>query len=484
MMIRFGTGGWRDIIGENFTFDNVRRFSQGVANHIIESGKEKQGVVIGYDNRFMAEDFAKASSAVFAANSIPVLLLTPSVPTPLVNFVTIEEKTAAGLTFTASHNPYIYNGIKYVREHGLPATEEVTTELQESINKIPTSHIKTMEYDLGEREGLIKRLDYHDEFITFIESQVNMDKLKEAKLKVLYDPMFGTGVNAISTLLVDARCQVRTIHNSMDPLFGGRVPAPTEETLWRVVSMMKEKPGDYDIGIATDGDGDRIAVIDENGEYVHPNEIITLLYYYMLKYRKQKGAVVRNVSTTHLLDRVAEDFGFECIEKPVGFKHIAEGMTQTDAIIGGESSGGITIKGHLLEKDAILSAGLLLEMLAVTGKTLGQIRSEVKDRYGIRHYKEDNYAYSSGRKEDLKELVNRLDPEFIYEAPVTKTNRMDGVKWEWEDGTWCGVRFSGTEPLLRIIVESPEEEIQASVLANLRQKIDAALSVSKNTKSV
>jgi phosphomannomutase len=472
-MIRFGTGGWRDVIGEKFTFDNVRRFSQGIADQILQHNKQNQGVVIGYDNRFMAEEFAKASTEIFAANNIRVVLLTPSVPTPLVNFATIKEKAAAGLTFTASHNPYIYNGIKYVREGGLPATEDITSTLEKAINAIPIDGVKRMNYNRALEKDLVIRKNYTDDFILFIESQINMDLIKQANISVLYDPMFGTGINSLLTLLVDSRSKVKVIHDKADPLFGGRVPAPTETSLWRMTGMLKE--GVYDIGIATDGDGDRIAVIDEKGNYVDANEILTLLYYYLLEYKGIKGNVVRNISTTHLLDDIAKHYGYECVEKPVGFKHIAEGMLQADAILGGESSGGITIKGHLLEKDAILSAGILLEMLAYTRKPLSEIRQEISSKFGKRYFKEHNYHYEAEFKEHIKSMIFHTSSEKIYPDKLLEKKTYDGVKWEWEDGTWCLVRFSGTEPVLRIMVESPTDDKIEEIIQNVMKIIESSI---------
>ncbi|MEC5423470.1 hypothetical protein QGM71_08160 [Virgibacillus sp. C22-A2] len=285
----------------------------------------------------------------------------------------------------------------------------------------------------------------------------------------MYDPMFGTGVNTLLTLLVDTRSNVKIIHDKADPLFGGRVPAPTESTLWRLMAMMKED--EYDIGIATDGDGDRIAVIDEEGNYVDANEILTILYYYLLEYKKVKGNVVRNISTTHLLDVIAQSYGYQCYEKPVGFKHIAEGMLETDAILGGESSGGITIKGHLLEKDAILSAGILLEMLAHTKKSLKTIRDEITSKFGKRYYKEYNYTYESGNESHIEEIITNAKSEEVRQEKLSDYKTFDGVKWEWEDGTWCLIRFSGTEPLLRIMVESPYEKEIESIIQNVLKKI-------------
>src|SRR5690625_2404059 len=475
-MIKFGTGGWRDIIGENFTFDNVRRFSQGVANKIIQEGKEKQGVVIGFDNRFMAEEFAQASAEVFAGNDIQVYLLQPSVPTPLVNYVTKQEGTAVGLTFTASHNPYIYNGIKYVSEGGNPATIDITDALEKMINAIDITEVKKLSYKDALNLGTIERLNYDNEFIEFVESQLNMDKLKKSGLKVLYDPMYGTGINAIFTLLVDIRAQVKIIHDKIDPLFGGRVPAPTEDTLWRLMAMMKE--GDYHIGIATDGDGDRIAVVDETGDYVDANEILSILYYYLMAYKKDQGHVVRNISTTHLLDDIAESYGYTCYEKPVGFKHIAEGLIDTNAVLGGESSGGITIRGHLLEKDAVLSAGLLLEMLAETGKTLKELRQEIYQKYGERFYKEYNYEYEPKDIDIIHDTIATIQPEKMYDrVPLSAYKDYDGFKWEWEDGTWCLVRFSGTEPVLRMTAEAKDGTRAEEVIDKLIQIVEKPLSI-------
>lgn len=469
-MIKFGTGGWRDIIGENFTFDNVRKFSQGVSNQIIRSGKQSQGVMIGYDNRFMAEEFAKASVEVFAGNNIPVVLLTPSVPTPLVNYVTKEQGAAAGLTFTASHNPHIYNGIKYVREGGLPATEAITSELENVINSIDIEDVRKIPYQKALSINLVERKNYINPFIEFVESQIDMEIIKQSSINVLYDPMFGTGVDSILRLLIDTRSNVKVIHDKIDPLFGGRVPAPTEDTLWRLKGMMQE--GEYDIGIATDGDGDRIAVIDEEGKYVDANEILTILYYYFMEYKNIKGNVVRNLSTTHMLDEIAQHYGYNCIEKPVGFKHIAEGMLEHDAVIGGESSGGITIKGHLLEKDAILSAGILLEMLSNTKKSIKTIRDEIAKKFGRRYTAESNYVYQADKKEQILALVAGLNAEQLYEGKLTAYKSFDGFKWEWNDGTWCLVRFSGTEPVLRIMAESPIKENLDQVVRNIIAKVE------------
>lgn len=473
-MIKFGTGGWRDVIGEGFTFDNVRIFSQGVAKRIIDQSKQDQGVVIGYDNRFMSKQYAEAAAEVLSANLIPVFLLDESVPTPLVTFTTIKKQTAAGLMITASHNSYIYNGIKFVDEGGQPATEEITIELEGIINQINIKDVLRQDYQHELAHGLIRKINYQHEFMTFIKNQLDLNAMRSAQLKVLYDPMYGTGGSPVLNLLVDTQSRFKIIHHDVDPLFGGRVPAPSETTLWKLGAMMKEEI--YDIGIATDGDADRIAVIDNDGEYVHANEIIAILYYYLLEYKGQTGAIVRNVSTTHLLDKIAKTYGQQCVETPVGFKYIAEAMLTTDAIIGGESSGGITLRDHLLEKDGILAGGLMLEMLGKTGKPLTEIRQELKDKFGQFIFIEKHITYPENQKEMLMYFFNaNYQPNEICGVAIKNLNKQDGVKYVFENGDWLSVRFSGTEPLLRIMAESMDADTASNLVCHIEKIIDQQL---------
>lgn len=469
-MIKFGTGGWRDVIGENFNFDNVRMFSQGVASGMIASGKQQQGVVIGFDNRFMSEDYAKAAGEVFAANSIPVIFLTESVPTPLVNFVTKTKDLAGGLMFTASHNPYAYNGIKFVAENGYPANETVTAEMEEHINQLTMDDVVKIEFEVAIKEKLIERVDMTYEYVQFIKRSLDMDTLTCSNLKVLYDPMYGTGKTSTLHLLVTIQSKFNIINDYIDPLFGGRPPTPNEKTLWKLINMMKEES--YDIGLATDGDADRLAVVDNMGDFVHPNEILSILYYYLLEYKKLKGTVVRNVSTTHLVDAIATYYGEDCLETPVGFKYIAEGLVDSNAIIGGESSGGITIRGHLLEKDSLLATGILLEMLAKTGKTLAAIRKEIVNKFGSYVFSEENLTYPEVEKNTLIDFLNnKYKPDHIADQFVEKIERKDGLKYLFRSGDWVSIRFSGTEPLLRLMAESSNKEKSLSLISGIKEVI-------------
>lgn len=472
-MITFGTGGWRDRIAENFTFANVRLFAQGISDYIADRQQQAQGLVIGYDNRFLSEDFAIVAAEVFAGNGIHVLLLPQSVPTPLVTYVTERESMAAGLMFTASHNSAAYHGIKLVCKGGLPASVSVTTELERRMNSIRAEGIRRMDFEHAMAAGIIRRVDYHHEFVECIEQSLDMDRIRETKLNVLYDPMYGTGAASMIRLLTDARCRFSLIHDRHDPLFGGRDPAPSQDTLWRLMGLVRE--GAYDIGLATDGDADRLAIIDHEGTFIHPNEILSMLYYYFLEYRGERGGIVRSVCTTHRLDRIAAAYGEKCMETPVGFKHIATEMQASNAFIGGESSGGMTIRGQLLEKNGILAAGLILEMMAVTGMSLKEMRRQLTDRFGSFYFVESHLAYSYEKAERLRAEWEQFtrSPAKLYDLAVVSQERMDGVKWVLEDGSWICCRFSGTEPVLRLMAEA-DDDVKAvkliEAIANLLQQ--------------
>ncbi|WP_176758819.1 phosphoglucomutase/phosphomannomutase family protein [Alkaliphilus peptidifermentans] len=468
-MIKFGTGGWRGIIAEEFTFENVRLFAQAVAEDILEKDEESLGIVIGYDNRFMSENFAQSAGCVFAANGITVYMLHKPVPTPLVTFTTRELNTSCGLTFTASHNPAIYNGVKYTCKGGLPATVEFTSHLEDKINGLSVEQVKSISWEQAIKQNNIKIINMQHEYISDIESCLDLNLIKEKRMNVLYDPMYGTGVTCMEMLLVDSRCNLKTIHSQRDPLFGGRVPAPNRESLWRLRHMMKE--GKYDVAFATDGDADRLAVIDDRGDFLHPNEIIGLLYYYFLEVKGYMGGVARNVCTTHLLDSIAKEYGYRVYETPVGFKYIGEQLLTTDAIIGGESSGGIAIRNHLLEKDGILAAGLMLEMIAIKKKKLSEIIREMKERFGYFYFSEKNYRFLPKEKNKILEYVNCLVPNEITGREVVNVNKLDGVKYCLQDNSWISIRFSGTEPYLRVMAESSTEIQTAQMIQWLEQQI-------------
>lgn len=460
-MIKFGTGGWRALIGEDFTRDNVRLLTQAVANMIIAENNQEYSFVIGYDRRFLSDKAARWMGEVLAGNQIRVIFIEKIAPSPLIMYTVQMEKAKYGAAITASHNPADYNGIKIFTEGGRDATEVVTNKIEMFINQVSPEQIHSIDFEQGVETGLIIKSDPFNSYIDAIIKMINIDAIREKKLRVLLDPMFGVSKTSLQAVLITARCDVDIINERHDTLFGGRLPSPTEETLQRLKSTVIENG--YDVGIGTDGDADRIGLIDSNGEFIHPNKILVLLYYYLLKYKGIKGPAVRNLTTTHLLDRIADKFGEICYEVPVGFKHISSKMEETDAIIGGESSGGLTIKGHIHGKDGIFAASLLVEMISVTGKSLTEMLEEIYGEFGYCYMLESNFKFDQSTKEKLMTLLfqDKKLPGYSYE--IEKISYLDGVKIYFANGGWISARFSGTEPLLRIYAEMESEAMAKEV---------------------
>ncbi len=462
-MIKFGTGGWRAFIGEDFTKENVQLLSQALANHMKNEKRDDSGFVVGYDNRFLSDKAARWVSEVMAGNGIKVFLVEKAAPTPLIMFTVNCLDAYYGAAVTASHNPADYNGLKIFTRGGRDASEDVTRSLEEIISNINIADVKLVIFDSGVADGLIEIIDPFNQFIDSIISMIDMESIKNSKLKVVLDPMFGVSKTCLQTILLTARCELEIINNRHDTLFGGRLPSPSTHTLHRLKDLVIEKG--YDIGIGTDGDADRLGIIDEKGNFIHPNDILSILYYYLLKYKGWKGGVVRNLATTHLLDKIAAGFGEQCYEVPVGFKNISSKMEEKNALIGGESSGGLTIRGHIKGKDGIFAASLLIELLSVTGKSLSELLEEIHQQYGYFYMTESDYKFSLEVKEQIrtKLFVNKLIPNFDYQ--VEKTSYEDGVKVYFRNGGWIIARFSGTEPLLRIFSEM-ENEARANEISN------------------
>ena len=448
-MIKFGTGGFRAIIGDDFTKANVELLAQGLVNKMKVEKVEDSPLIIGYDRRFLSDIAAKWISGVFAANGIHVQFIDQEAPTPLIMFTVKQTGAKYGMAITASHNPAEYNGVKVFTEGGRDASKEVTNELEDYINSLTAADVTTMDFE--EAKKAVEIVDPMNDYIDSILSFVDIAKIKAKKLKILLDPMFGVSKTSLQTILLTCRCDVDVINDRHDTLFGGRLPSPSAKTLTRLSTMVVE--GGYDLGIATDGDADRIGLIDSHGAFIHPNDILVLLYYYLVKYKGWKGDCVRNIATTHLLDRLAASFGQTCYEVPVGFKWISSKMDETGAIIGGESSGGLTVKGHISGKDGIYAAALLVEMISVIGKPLNTILKEIKDEYGHCEMTEFNCRFSQEKKDELNELifVEKKLPDF-GEA-IEKVSYADGCKVYFKNGGWIICRFSGTEPLIRIFCE-------------------------------
>lgn len=450
-MIRFGTGGWRAIIADEFTKENIRLVTAGLCLLMQKEGYADCQVCMGYDRRFLSKEAMFWAAEVLAGYGFRPFVINRSSPTPLIMFTVKQMDLPYGMAITASHNPAIYNGIKIFTRGGRDADQTVTRKIEEQIALLRPEDVKSMDYSAALKQGIIQEGYPFNSYIDSVLSLVDIKKIQEARLRIALDPMYGVSHSSLRTILLTCRCDVDVIHEQHDTLFGGRMPAPSAEALRMLAGYVVENH--CDLGIATDGDADRLGVIDERGNYLHPNTLLVLLYYYLLQYRGWRGPCVRNNSTTHLLDRVAADFGEVCYEVPVGFKYISSKMAQTDAIIGGESSGGLAVKGHISGKDGIYAAALLVEMLAVSGRTVGQLHREITQKYGMLHYEEASFTTTPERKCILQQQVYEQDTLPDFGAEILSISRQDGCKVLFKDGSWVICRFSGTEPLLRMAAE-------------------------------
>lgn len=466
-MIQFGTGGWRAVIGDEFIKSNIQLLAKAMCNKMKAEGKTDKGMIIGYDKRFLSKEAMKWSGQVFAAEGIKTMLVNKAAPTPLIMYYVEKHEMPYGMMVTASHNPAIYNGIKIFTYGGRDADKEQTNEIEKYASKIKPEDVKKMDYDEAVKEGLIEEIYPLNEYLDNIIANIDMDAIRNAGLRVALDPMYGVSEIPLKTLLLTSRCDVETIHDNHDTLFGGKLPSPTATTLRGLITRVMDY--NFDIGIATDGDADRIGVIDDTGRYLHPNDILVLLYYYLVKYKGWHGAVVRNVATTHMLDKVAKKFGEQCYEVPVGFKYISAKMTEVDAVIGGESSGGLTVRGHINGKDGIYAAMLLIEMIAVTGRKISEIYKDIEAECGSIYMEERDYKFSVEKKAEIKRIL--MEEQRIPDLPykIEKVSYMDGCKIYFKNGGWVIGRFSGTEPLIRIFCEMPEKEDAIKVCDILKE---------------
>ena len=448
--ILFGTGGWRAIIGQDFVCENIRRVAQGIYLLMLEQNKADKPVIVGYDRRFLSETAAKWVAEVLTKNGVTVWLMERSAPTPLIMHTVKRENLWFGIEITASHNPATYNGIKLFTHEGRDASVEVTERLEEIIAEVEAPEI--LDYEEAKAQGLVKLLDNpFNNFLDDILDLLDVKALRKRGLRVLFDSMHGSGTYPLLVIFHTARCTIDTINTNKDAYFGGVMPAPSEKSLFALKNSVLN--GKYDLGIAMDGDGDRLGIIDSNGKYINANETLCLLYYYLVKYKGWRGPVVRNLATTHMLDKIAESFGEKCYEVPVGFKYISSKLDEVDAVLGGESSGGLTVRGHIHGKDSVYAASLFAEMVSVTGKTPSQMLNELQKEFGKFVMVEDDMSFDPSMKNAVQKVLleDKSLPEFSDE--IIRVNYEDGCKVYFEDG-FVICRFSGTEPLLRIFAES------------------------------
>ncbi len=463
--IKFGTDGWREIIADGFTFNNVRIVSNAIGNLILRNGNKSYPVIIGYDTRFLGKEFATECALTLAALGLKVELSKNTIPTPLIAFWACKApyKTNGAIQFTASHNPPKYCGIKYITSYGGPAPQEVTDEITRYLDpgKVQSRLDPTV---------IIPAFDPKEAYTKHIKELINFDIIKNTKLKVIYDPLYGAGNSYLDYLLKEAGCNTITLHNKRDPMFGNLLPEPKEEFL----NDLKESviSNQAIIGLATDGDADRLSAIDSCGTFFSPNKIASMLLRHLVKNKKLTGDVVRTLSTTHLMDHLAKAYGLSVIETPVGFKWICEQMIKNNVLIGAEESGGISILNHIPDKDAILAGMLLVEMLSYEKKSLKEIFNDtLKDA----NWKCINDRFDLHINDEQKQLlISRLQNGEIKECngiQVKSINNTEGTKYLFNDGSWFLARASGTEPMARVYFEATSEKSLQSMKGEIQKII-------------
>jgi phosphoglucomutase len=444
MAIRFGTSGWRAVIADEFTFAGVRSVTNAICSHFESRKPDGDLMIVGYDTRFLGEQFAEECANVISANAFRALLCDGPVPTPTISHVIRTHGAVCGINFTASHNPPQYNGMKLSTSDGAPALPEITRSVEELIE----GNISSAK--VAGSEGL-ETFSARPGYLADLETKINFDLIASAGGRYAYDPLWGTGRGYLDEALRSHGLEVTTIHDWRDVLFGGRSPEPEASHLDELREVVRSKG--CVLGLATDGDADRFGVIDSNGSFITPNQLIALLFDYLVESRKWSGGAARSVATSHLVDRVAESRGLPLYETPVGFKFIGELINEDKIVIGGEESAGLSIKGHYPEKDGILACLLAAEAVAARGTSLTEQLNDLYARVG---------KLESGRigvrltPELMGSLGDKLkqDPKEIGGRHVARTNRMDGVKFIFGDGSWLLMRPSGTEPVVRIYAES------------------------------
>ncbi|HEV8659255.1 MAG TPA: phosphoglucomutase/phosphomannomutase family protein [Thermoanaerobaculia bacterium] len=447
-MIRFGTSGWRGIIGEDFTFENVRVATQGVANYLKKSGQKGSGVVVAYDTRFLSEKFASEASKILAFNGIQAFLCTRDVPTPCVAYETVRRRAMGAINFTASHNPPEYNGLKFSTSNGAPALPEITKQIESEIHAL---QLKNERLDVYEKSELIEEIDPKDRYLNELRQKVDVEAIGKSGLRIAIDSLYGTSRDYLDYFLLEAGLEVKIIHNFRDPYFGGFSPECNEKNLGELRKIVVSEK--FDLGLATDGDADRFGIIDDRNRFVSPNVILALLAVYLKRYRNIPGGLARSVATTHLIDAIARKLGVQCYETPVGFKYIGELILADKIAMGGEESAGMSMYRHLPEKDGILACLLVAEMVARTGKKLNQLIEEMYAEFGYYYSKRSDMKLTPQLKETLaSKLAN--PPKKLDGFEVKEVNKTDGVKLIFDQQTWLLFRLSGTEPVARIYAEA------------------------------
>ena len=462
--IRFGTDGWRGIISRDFTFENVRWVSQAIVDYMVGKELHEKGLVIAFDRRFLSKEYAEEVASVASANGIRVFLSKVFAPTPALSWAVREKGAGGGVMVTASHNPPRYNGLKFKEHFGGSALPETTKEIEEILESRQAKNEDPLfiPFSEGLDNGLVEYFDPIPDYIAGIKRFINFDAIRGSGIKVAYDPMYGAGADILPAILNEAGIDVTQIRGEENPGFCGISPEPIDKNLNRLMDLVKTSA--CDIGLATDGDADRIGAVDEKGQFFNSHRILTLILKHLIEEKRLTGDVVRTVSGTFMIDLLGSKYGIDVHETPIGFKNICKKMLEGSVLLGGEESGGIGITSHLPERDGILTGLLLIEIMAIKGKGIYEVLEEVFDEFGPFHYDRIDLEIENERMANLRSVLDAYNPTNIVGVAVTSVNRTDGVKFILENGGWLLIRASGTEPVLRLYAESSSSKRVSELL--------------------
>ncbi|MXY45003.1 MAG: phosphoglucomutase/phosphomannomutase family protein [Dehalococcoidia bacterium] len=467
MPIKFGTDGWRGVIAEDFTFGNVRLCAQGTADMLSANGDDRS-VVVGYDTRFGSERFAVAVVEVFAGNGLRVLLADRPTPTPAIGFNVVAKGAGSGVVITASHNPPEWNGYKFKPDYGGSASPEIVAELERYVgNAERLGQSKVTALAEGVKSGLVEYFNPEPLYLENLRRLVDLDRIRRAGLRIVVDSMHGSGGGYLAKLVSGGSTSAVELRGDRNPSFPGMAqPEPLPQNLAGLIAEMAES--NADVGLATDGDADRLGVVDESGRFVTTLEAFALLCYYQLEVLGNRGPLVRSITMTSMIDKLGKAYGVPVFDTPVGFKYLGPVMMREDALTAGEESGGYAFRGNIPERDGILSGLMILDLMVGTGKTVSELLSVLRDRVGPHYYDRLDLHFDAAEREAIAQRVASARPLQFAGRRVEDIDTRDGYRFILPEGFWTLIRFSGTEPLLRIYAEGDSPNMVRSLLSEAR----------------
>jgi phosphomannomutase len=465
--IKFGTDGWRALIAEDYTFDNVRICAQATVDWLKSTPRADGGLIIGWDTRYGSERFAQAVAEVAAANGVKVLITRDATPTPVVSYNVMNRKAGGGVIITSSHNPAAYNGFKIKTHVGASAEPEVIEDVESRIDSITLDSVKRMSFKDAVMSGKVQVFDAKESYLEQVHRLVDLKPIRDAGLTVAIDAMYGAGSGYFQTLLLGGPTRLIELRQEYNPGFPGIAPEPIQPHVDLLLETIKAQGAD--VGLATDGDADRIGLADEHGTFINQLQVYALLFLYLLEQRGLRGPAVRSVTSTEMADALGRQFEVPVYETAVGFKFVGPRMVETNAILGGEESGGFGFAGHIPERDALVAGVYLLDLMVKLKRPMSGVLDYLRDKVGPRFYHRWDVEFPATQREAIAQRVATATPNEIDGSPVASVNTIDGYKWSLEDGSWLLIRFSGTEPLLRIYTETNAPERVERILSAGKQ---------------